>query len=224
MRCLIIDDEPAARNLLKTYIADTDELILISECKNALEARKMLKEQTIDLLFLDINMPRLSGIDFLKTLNDPPKVILTTAYSEYALDGYELDVVDYLLKPFAFERFLKAVEKAMKYSSEASYESEYITIKADGKLFRIPFDDILFVESQGDYLTVHTKENKVTFYHTLKEFSERLPDTKFAQIHRSFIVSLRALDYVEGNLVKIETHELPIGKSYKEKFLKKYIA
>lgn len=224
MRCLIIDDEPAARDILKTYIADTEELQLAGESKNALEARSALKENDIDLLFLDINMPRLSGIDFLKTIDHPPKVILTTAYSEYALDGYELDVVDYLLKPFSFERFLKAVDKASRTISEPTSKDDYITIKADGKLYRVPYEEILFAESQGDYLTVHTKEQKITFYQTMKDLCERLPEHLFVRIHRSFLVSLSSIEFMEGNQVKIGDHKLPVSKSYKENFIQKYTA
>lgn len=224
IRCLIIDDEPAARDILRTYISDTEELQLAGECKNALVARKLLKVAEIDLLFLDINMPRLSGIDFLKTLDHPPKVILTTAYSEFALDGYELDVVDYLLKPFSFDRFLKAVEKANRAVAGTNSDEHHITVKADGKLYRISFEEILFAESQGDYLTVHTKEQKITFYQTMKEFCERLPKHEFTRIHRSFLVSLSCIEFVEGNQVKIGEHKLPIGKSYKENFMQKYIA
>ncbi|MAO66495.1 MAG: DNA-binding response regulator [Balneola sp.] len=224
MRCLIIDDEPAARDILKTYLSDTEEVQLIGECKNALEARTLLKEHDIDLIFLDINMPRLSGIDFLKTLDHPPKVILTTAYSEYALESYELNVIDYLLKPFSFERFLKAVEKAGRTLSETNSDTEYITIKADGKLYRLHYGEILFAESQGDYLTVHTKNEKITFYQTLKDFCDRLPESQFVRIHRSYLVSLLHINFIEGNLVQIADHKLPIGNSYKEAFIKKYTA
>ncbi len=167
-------------------------------------------------------MPRLSGIDFLKTLDQPPKVILTTAYSDYALEGYELDVVDYLLKPFSFERFLKAIEKAGRIISETQTDSEHITIKADGKLYRLHFKDIYFAESQGDYLTVHTKNKKITFYRTLKDFCEQLPESQFVRIHRSYLVSLPHIHFVEGNMVHIADHTLPIGNSYKEAFLKRY--
>lgn len=224
MRCLIIDDEPAARDILRTYIADVNEVQLIGECKNALEARALLKENVADLLFLDINMPRLSGIDFLKTLNHPPKVILTTAYSEYALEGYELDVVDYLLKPFSFDRFLKAVDKAQRGLDITSPTEQFITIKADGKLYRISYDEILFAESQGDYLTIHTKDKNITFYETMKSFSEQLPESHFVRIHRSFLIAISKVEYVEGNMVNIGGEELPIGKSYKEEFLEKYKA
>lgn len=223
MRCLIIDDEPAARDILKTYIIDTKELDLIAECKSALEARSIIKEQDIDLLFLDINMPRLSGIDFLKSLNHAPKVILTTAYSDYALEGYELDVVDYLLKPFSFDRFIKAVDKAGMMLGDTNADNEYITVKADGKLYRINFDDILFAVSKGDYLTVHTRNKNITFYQTLKEFCELLPESRFVRIHRSYLVSLSHISFVEGKMVKVSDHKLPIGNSYREAFIKKYI-
>ncbi|MDR9417547.1 LytR/AlgR family response regulator transcription factor [Gracilimonas sp.] len=222
MRCLIIDDEPAARDVLRTYINDVSELTLIGECKNALEARSFLKEHEIDLIFLDINMPRLTGIEFLKTLTNPPKVILSTAYSEYALDGYELDVIDYLLKPFSFERFLKAVEKAERVISDPAQHESAISIKADGKIYRMPFEEILFAESQGDYITVHTIDNKITFYQTMKDFCGQLPEHQFIRIHRSYLISLSHIDYVEGNTVKIGETIIPVGKSYKDDFLKKY--
>ncbi|HBQ59459.1 MAG TPA: DNA-binding response regulator, partial [Balneolaceae bacterium] len=212
------------RDILKTYLSDTEEVQLIGECKNSLEARTLLKEHDIDLIFLDINMPRLSGINFLKTLDHPPKVILTTAYSEYALESYELNVVDYLLKPFSFERFLKAVEIAGRTLSETNSDTEYITIKADGKLYRLHYGEILFAESQGDYLTVHTKNEKITFYQTLKDFCDRLPESQFVRIHRSYLVSLLHINFIEGNLVQIADHKLPIGNSYKEAVIQKYTA
>ena len=223
MRCLIIDDEPAARDVLRSYIADTEELQIVEECKDALEARKVLKEATeIDLIFLDINMPRLTGIEFLKSLSNPPAVILTTAYSEYALEGFELDVSDYLLKPFSFERFLKAIDKVSRSITDANGNEDSIAIKADGKLFRLPFDEILFVESKGDYLSVHTPENTITFYQTLKEFYRQLPGDLFTRIHRSYVVNISKIAYLEGNIVHLADHELPVGKSYKHAFMEKF--
>lgn len=222
MRCIIIDDEPAARELLRKYIVDTPELKLVAECRDALEARKELKTKEADLLFLDINMPRLSGIEFLKSISQKPQVIMTTAYSEYALEGYELDVVDYLLKPFSFERFLKAVDKAgSKVNSEDSVDT-YVTIKADGKLYRVGYDEILFVESQGDYLTVHASNRKLTFNHTMKGFMKLLPPSLFARIHKSYIVSLSKVEYLEGNRVSVNENKLPIGSTYKEAFLESF--
>jgi DNA-binding LytR/AlgR family response regulator len=224
MRCLIIDDEPASRKILINYISDTEELTLIGECKDALEARILLKETKADLLFLDINMPRLSGIDFIKTLKEPPAVIFTTAYSEFALDGFELDAVDYLLKPFSFERFLKAVEKASRVLQSDPTEDSYISVKSDGKLYRINFDEIHFAESAGDYVTLHTNDHKITFYATLKDFNEQLPSHLFCRIHRTYVVAIKRINFIEGNLVHLGNHKLPIGKSYKENFMNKYLS
>lgn len=223
MKCLIIDDEPAARDILKTYITDCPDTEVAGICEDALEARSWLENNSADLLFVDINMPKLSGLGLIKTLHYPPQIILTTAYSEHAVDGFELGVTDYLLKPFSFERFLKAIDK-VRQQLKTNAEHGSITIKADGKLFRIDFEDVLFVESQGDYLTVHTTEKRVTFYETLKEFCKKLPASDFIRIHRSYAVSLSKIDYLEGNLVKIGEHELPVGKSFKEEFLQKYTA
>lgn len=224
MRCLIIDDEPAARKILRIYISDTDELTLVGECKDALEARSFLKETGADLLFLDINMPRLSGIEFIKTLPNPPGIIFTTAYSEFALDGFDLNAVDYLLKPFSFERFLKAVEKASRLHQSESSDATYISVKSDGKLYRITFDEIQYAESNGDYITLHTDNHKITFYATLKDFCEQLPEHLFCRIHRTYVVAIKRINFVEGNLVQLGDYKLPIGKSYKENFMNKYMA
>lgn len=225
MRCMIIDDEPAARDILNEYIGNTPELELVGVCKDALEARKQLKEQSVDLLFLDINLPRLSGIELLKSLTHPPKVILTTAYLEYALEGYELDVTDYLLKPFSFQRFLKAVNKvsAQQQHKEAGGD-EHITVKADGKLYRLGFDDIVLAESQGDYIALYTTEKKITFYQTMKELDQQLPDHLFCRVHKSYIVSLKKIEYLEGNMIRMGDHSVPVGKAYKEAFMQKYTA
>lgn len=223
MRCVIIDDEPAARSVLEQYIADTPELELAESCKNALEARKVIKELDVDLLFLDVNMPRLSGIQFLKTLNNAPRVILTTAYSEYALEGYELDVVDYLLKPFSFERFLKAVDKVWDKTEAAQTAEQIVRIKANGKLYRIGVNEIVFAESKGDYITVHTKKRKLTFNQTLKDFYSQLPESLFSRVHKSYVVSLSKIEYLEGNLIESGNYSLPVGKAYKKAFLKKYL-
>lgn len=221
MRCLIIDDEPVARDILCKYINDTPSLVLSGECESALAALEFLKESSVDLLFLDVNMPRLSGISFLKSISDPPKVILTTAYSEYALEGFELDVVDYLLKPFSFERFLKAVNKVSLKESNPGKDPA-IVIKADGKTYRVQTNDILFVESMGDYLTLHTTDQKLTFYKTMKSFAEELPSASFIRVHKSYLIALNRIDYLEGNLIFIHGHEIPIGNAYKEEFLNRF--
>lgn len=218
--CLIIDDEPIARDILRTYIGDTPRLTLSGECESAMDALSFLKEQNVDLIFLDINMPKLSGISFLKSLSAPPKVILTTAYSEYALEGYELDVVDYLLKPFSFERFLKAVNK-VPTSTETG--RAHVMVKADGKTYRIDENDILFAESQGYYITLHTTRERYTFNQTLTSFTEQLSDTKFLRAHRSYLVSLQQIDYVEGNMIHIRGRDIPVGQAYKEEFRTRFM-
>ena len=216
IRCIIIEDEPVARDVLKTYIQDTPSLMLIHEFENAVDGLAFLQKESVDLIFLDVNMPKLSGISFLKSLDDPPKVIITTAYSEYALEGYELDVVDYLLKPFSFERFLKAVNKVTLKKQEPKEES--ITVKADGKLFRISLSEILYAEALGDYITLYTESQKLTFNSTLTSFIEEVNSVKFVRVHRSYAVSLSKINYVEGNMISVKEHEIPIGKSYKEEF------
>ncbi len=219
MICLIVDDEPAARALLQEYAHQAGGLEIAASCSDALQARQVLNENHIDLLFLDINMPKISGIDFLKTLANPPQVILTTAFSEYALDGYELHVADYLLKPFSFERFLKALDKVKPRLSS----QKIITVKADGRFYRIPLNSILFAESNGDYLTLHTIDKKLTFYQTLQDFYARLPDGEFCRVHKSFIVALSKIDYLSRNVIKIGNHEIPVGKAFRNDFLSRYL-
>ncbi len=218
IRCLIVEDEPVARDILRQYIIDTPNLNLEGECDNALTALDFLNSQKVDLIFLDINMPKLSGIDFIKSLRNPPEIILTTAYSEYALESYELDVLDYLLKPFSFERFLKAVSK-FPISGNTSIIDD-LTVKANGKTYRISISDILYAESLGDYITLVTINNKLTFNQSLKSFLKQLPENEFIRVHKSFIVSLRNIDYVEGNLISISEKMIPIGKAYKKDFNK----
>lgn len=217
MKCMIIDDEPAARSVLEKYIAQVPYLHHASSCMNAVDALEKLRKEPVDLLFLDINMPGLSGIELLRSMNSRPLVIFTTAYSEYALDGFELDAVDYLLKPIAFGRFLKAVEKARSRGGTANEKtSEIISVKADGKWYRIPEEDILFAESSGDYVCLHTIEKKLTFYETLKNFQSRLSPEHFIRIHRSYLVNLHHVQYLEGNMLNVEGHSLPVGATWRD--------
>ncbi|MFP8489948.1 LytR/AlgR family response regulator transcription factor [Gracilimonas sp. Q87] len=222
IKCLIIDDEPAARDILETYITDCPDTEVAGICQDALQARSWLDGHTADLMFVDINMPKLSGLSFIKTLSAPPQIILSTAYSEHAIDAFELGVTDYLLKPFSFERFLKAIDKVKLQSERASGPSSAITVKADGKLYRVLHDDILFAESQGDYITLHSADKNITFYHSLKELSGILPDDQFCRVHRSYVVSLSKIEFLEGNRIKIGDKFIPIGHSYKEAFLQRY--
>ena len=220
MRCLIIDDEPVAREILRTYVDDTAGLVVAAECEDAMQALAVIQNEPIDVLFLDINMPGLSGISLLKSLPNPPAVILTTAYSEYALEGFELNVTDYLLKPFSFERFLKAVNK-ISVSGDTETQAPLI-IKSDGRSFRISSDDIIFLESEGDYVTIHTKETRFTTYNRLKILLDRLPEKEFIRVHKSYIVALRHIQYVEGNQIAINERLIPIGKTFREDFQKNF--
>lgn len=221
IRCLIIEDEPVAREILRQYITDAPDLVLSGECEDAISALAFLKANEVDALFLDVNMPKLSGISFLKSLEKAPQVILTTAYSEYALEGYELDVVDYLLKPYSFERFLKATNK-LNQSNSSSTKDVDITVKADGKTYRINTTDILFVEAKGDYVTLHTENQKLTFNTSLKAFFDQLDSPDFIRVHKSFLVNLRKIDFVEGNQIQIGKSTIPIGNAYKAGFQERF--
>ncbi|UAM97729.1 response regulator transcription factor [Polaribacter litorisediminis] len=217
--CLIIDDEPSSQNVLKSFIHKIDYLELVHICNNALEALEALeylKSNTVDLLFLDINMPQLSGVDFYKSLKNPPKVIFTTAYSAYALEGFEVDATDYLLKPFSFERFLKAVSK-IKDLKDANIA--YIFVKSDKKLHQIKIEDIYFIEGLGDYIKVHLNNTFLVTYKSLKMMHNSLPKSIFIQVHKSFIINKNKLDYIEGNLAIINSNKIPLGQKYKKEFL-----
>ncbi len=221
INCIIVEDEPVARNILKKYIGDVPSLNLVGECKDAISALDILNKNKVDLIFLDINMPKLTGISFLKSLRDPPGVILTTAYSEFALESYELNVLDYLLKPFSFERFLKAINKA-ESSNKSEHLEKYLFIKADGKSYKIELDDILLIESKGDYVTLHTHKDKFTYYETLKSLSEKLPQHNFIRIHRSYIISFSKIEYIEGNVAYINKKGIPIGNAFKETLIQRF--
>lgn len=196
IRCMIIEDEPLAQNVLKKYIDEVPSLDLIAVCGNALEAQDIVQTNNIQLLFLDVNLPKLSGINFLRTLPDPPLVIFTTAYPEFAVEGFELDAVDYLVKPISFERFLKAINKVLNKSSrqparltEDKNTNDYILLKADKKVYRINLEDILYAEATGDYVKVITREGQYITNITLKKLLEELPDNDFIRVHKSFIIS-----------------------------------
>lgn len=212
--CLVVDDEPSAQQILQQYICNTASLQLSEICNNALEAHEYLSDHEIDLIFLDINMPKLSGISFLKSMQDPPLVIFTTAYDDYALKGYELDIVDYLLKPFSFERFLKAISKIEDRLSDQ--HTDHLFIKADQKTYKIDISDIIYIESLGDYVTIHTPDKTITTYETLKNMDQQLPEP-FMRIHKSYIVSLEKTDYLEGNQIIVGGHKIPIGGTYRQK-------
>lgn len=227
--CLIVEDEPLARNLLTEYVKKVPFLNLVKACSNPMEALEVLRSNTIDILFLDIQMPEITGITLLKILQKKPMVILTTAYSEYALESYELDVVDYLLKPITFDRFLKAVDKASqrinspglhqnneKPPGEAS--QDFVFVKDGTKLVKINLEDILYVEGLKDYVTIHTKTQKVVTLQRLKSLEMQLPADKFIRVHHSYIIALKAIDVVHKGEVQIGNAMIPISDSYKKAF------
>jgi DNA-binding LytR/AlgR family response regulator len=229
--CLIIEDEPLARNLMTEYVNKIPYLRLIQACSNPIAALEILRSEPVDLLFLDIQMPELTGISLLKTLRKKPFVILTTAYSQYALEGYELDVVDYLLKPITFERFLKAVDKVSQRTNASTMQAvqprnevaataspTYVFVKDGTKLVKVFFDDILYVEGMKDYVTIYTVNQKITTLQRLKVLEEQLPAESFFRIHHSFIVAIRAIDAVHKGEVTIGNRQIPISESYRKAF------
>jgi two-component system, LytTR family, response regulator len=228
LKCLIVEDEPLARNLLTEYVKKIPYLQLIEASSNPLAALEVLRKNHIDLLFLDIQMPEITGITLLKTLQKKPLVILTTAYSEYALESYELDVVDYLLKPITFDRFLKAVDKAsqrMNVTQPASSEKKpiqeepsFVFVKDGTKLVKIRWDDILYVEGLKDYVTIHTKQQKVVTLQRLKVLETQLPSDRFIRIHHSYIIALNAIDAIHKGEVQIGSTFIPVSDSYKKAF------
>ncbi len=225
IKCLIVDDEPLSQDVLKKYIGDTPMLELASVCSDAFEANDILQTDNIQLLLLDINMPKLSGVRFVKTLNNPPLVIFTTAYPEYAIDGFEVDAVDYLVKPFSYERFLKAINKVVEKINLANIRNvnidNFILLKSDKKVFKVNFNDINYLQSFGDYIKVYTCERCLIVHDTFKNILEQLPNIHFLRIHKSYIIALNRIQYMEGNQIKVANELLPIGLNYKEELLKK---
>lgn len=226
MTCLIIDDELLAQDVIEHYIARTPTLELLAKCDSALEAFAFLGDNVVDLIFLDIKMPGIGGLDFLRLLKSPPKVILTTAYAEYAIEGYELNVVDYLLKPIAFERFLQAIHKAMPLvtapQATASSVTEDLYVKSDGKLIRLLAKDILFVESLKNYLLIHTAAQKIIVYSTMLSMIEQLAArTEFIRIHKSYLINKNHITAIQNNIITLYAHELPIGAVYRADTMKR---
>jgi DNA-binding LytR/AlgR family response regulator len=229
--CLIVDDEPLARNLLTDYVSKVPSLELLQACASPLVAIEVLRVNPVDLLFLDIQMPEITGISLLRTLQKRPLVVLTTAYSEYALEGYDLDVVDYLLKPVTFERFLRAVEKAGQRlttpstpptvqapRTESTEQQPFVFVKDGTKLVKVRWADILYVEGLKDYVTIHTRQQKIVTLQRLKTLEEQLPTDKFIRIHHSYIVAVDAIDVVHKGEVQIGNVTLPVSDSYRKQF------
>lgn len=223
INCLVVDDEPIAREGIMEYISQVDYLNPIAECKSATEAAGLLKKYKIDLIFLDIQMPKLTGIEFVKALADPPLVIFTTAYSEYALDGFELDVIDYLLKPISFGRFLKSAEKVQSYLNAKDKKllvpNDFFFVKCNGKIEKIVMTDIIYIEAMSNYVIIHTKHKKYITYMTFKGIVSQLSEDFFMQIHKSYLVSLSAIHTIDGDEIIISELRLPLSKTYREKVM-----
>ena len=234
INAIIVDDEPLAQDVLETYIDKIPEITLLAKCNNALEANEVLKKESVDLMFLDIQMPQLTGIDFLKTLSRPPIVIFTTAYPNYALEGFELNALDYLLKPISLERFMKAVNKAIEQielqrkdtnpeSPAQEGDPDFIFVKADKKLVKISYDDIIYIEGLKDYVIIRMNESRVITLQTMKSLEAKLPKGNFKRIHRSYIVNIDKIDAVMGNMIEVQeknqAKHLPIGKNYRDDLL-----
>ena len=217
IKCIVTDDEPVARKGLRGYIEKIDFLTLAGECEDAIQLNAMLKTTQADLIFLDIEMPDMTGLEFLSNLTNPPKVIIVSAYEQYALKGYEFDVVDYLLKPVPFDRFLKSVNRVHDLLQKKHQDNpDYIFVKSDKQLKKIRFADIQFIESMENYVIIHTISSKETVYTTLKQIYESLPKDIFLQTHRSYIVNIEKVTAIDGNQLSIPPHKIPVGRNFRD--------
>ena len=225
--CIIVDDEPLAREVLEKYVADCPLLSLEESCSNAFEAMDVLDRISVGIVFLDINMPKLSGLSMIKSLDRPPEIIFTTAYPEHAVEGFELDAVDYLVKPFSFERFLKAVNKAVKRIESSKTnggsveQKKYLMVKADGKIYQVEHSSICYVEAMGDYVRIHSDTGVLTSYDTMKNMEENLPGELFLRVHRSYLIALEKISFLEGNRLRIKEDDIPVSQSYRENLMKR---
>jgi two-component system LytT family response regulator len=228
IRCLVVDDEPLALDILEDYISKVPFLSLVKTTTSAIEGLSLVQSGAVDLVFLDVQMPELTGIQFLKIINGKCNVILTTAYSQYALDGYELDVVDYLLKPIAFDRFYKAAQKVLQNSSSApapapevpSATNDFIFVKAEHKIRKIYLNDILYIEGLKDYISIFTKTERIITLQNMKKMEESLPEKSFIRVHKSYIVALGKIESIERSRIQIGDKIIPIGDTYREYFFK----
>jgi two-component system LytT family response regulator len=231
VKCLLVDDEPLAIKLIQNHMEQLDSFEVVGTSGNAVKAFEILRTTPVDLLFLDIKMPQITGIEFLKTLHNPPAVIITTAYREYALEGYDLDIVDYLLKPITFERFFKAIERYLRKSNpvppvsatvtqQQPPQDQFIYLRSGSKFHKLDIDDILYFESQKDYIVAHCNSNKITAKYKISELEAELKGKHFLRVHRSFIINLQKVTAFTPYDVEIGAGEVPIGASYKEYVLK----
>lgn len=229
-KCLIVDDEPLARELIRGHVEKLENFEIVAECNDAMKALNVLREKNVDLIFMDIQMPQITGIEFLKTLKHPPKVIITTAYREYALDGFDLDVVDYLLKPITFERFLKSVNKYYQMnqdevqmvsnpSSEKVQEESFIYVKENKKVMKVYLSEIRYIEGLSEYVQIYTDKRKIITKTSMTLMEVKLPADNFLRIHKSYIVAISRIEAFTTNTIEIQGKELPIGRNYKNAVL-----
>jgi len=230
LNCLIIDDEPIARKLLQEYIEETDFLVLAGVAENPLKATGLINDLQIDLIFLDVNMPKMNGLDFLRSANNLPMVIMTTAYGQYALDGFEMAVVDYLVKPFSLERFLKATQKALelktlkeKSNSAEKDTAQYFYVKCNGRIEKVVYDDLIYIEATANYITLYTANNKLMVYLTVKGILEKLPPEKFVQVHKSYIVNIDRINTIEGNMLHLGDTKITVGQNFQSEVMDKIL-
>jgi len=230
INCVIVDDEPVAREILASFVAKTPNLKLVKCCKNAMEAFEILNQQKIDLFFLDINMPDVSGLSLAKSINKNSKIIFTTAYREYAVDGFDLQAVDYLLKPISFDRFLQAINKFFETTivlnskfknEEVSTKNDFIFVRSERKMVKIVFDEILYVESLSDYIKIYLQDKIIVTRETISNIETKLPNKSFLRIHRSYIINLNKADSYTNEFVEIKKNAIPMSRTYKENVLKK---
>ena len=247
INCVIIDDEPLAREGLASYVREIDFLHLVATCENPLELMKLMNQHTIDLIFLDIQMPKMNGLDFLKAVPQPPIVVITTAYPTYAIEGFQLNVLDYLLKPITFDRFFKSVKKASDYyhlinrpnnssgkndpsdktdqgAAKSDPSAEYFFIRCGSKYEKIHFDQILYVEGMQNYITIYTQKGKFVTLLYLKNLEENLDSRSFIRVHKSYIVSIDKIEGIEGNEIFIQSHRIPMSRNYREQVLRQVVA
>ncbi len=231
MKVAIIDDEPLAREGLSNYVHEVDFLALVTSCENPLELMNILDEEQIDLIFLDIQMPKMNGIDYLKITQNPPMVIITTAYPSYALEGFRLNVLDYLLKPIMFERFIQAAHKAKDYyqlihqptSDTLGQNDDYFFVKCDHKYEKIYFDDILYIQGMQNYVSIYTQKGKYITLLTLKNIEENLDSERFIRVHKSYIIAISKIDSLETHEIRIQSTHIPLSRNYREEVIRRVV-
>lgn len=227
LRCVIVDDEPVAREIIESFVSKVPNLELLKSCKNASEAIVFIQEQEVDLFFLDINMPEITGLSLAKIINKKSKIIFTTAYRDYAIDGFNLNVVDYLLKPIPFDRFLEAVQKVFdanlqpKAENKVEATKEFMFVRADRKMIKVNFQDIIYVESLGDYVKIFTRDSSIVTRETISGLEDKLQSNMFMRVHRSYIVSVSKIESYTNEFVEVKKKAIPISRSYKEAVLQK---